>query len=109
MLKFLQKKIYPIGIDLGLSSLKMIQLGAVDRGVSLIAAARAEVPRGIQQDPPELQQWYISNIGRLLSERPFQGKKIVTALPSREIKSLNSLLRPSSINFASDITVLQYN
>lgn len=86
MFSFLQKKVYPIGIDLGSFSLKMIQLGIEDGNVKLLAAAKENVPADIQGNPSSIYQWYVENIRRLLDSQPFKGKKVVTALPSREMQ-----------------------
>ena len=85
MFKFFQNKVYPIGIDLGRSSLKMIQLSGKDGAVSLVAAGKAEVPDEVRGNPGLLQRWYIQNIRRLLASHPFKGKKAITALPSGDI------------------------
>jgi type IV pilus assembly protein PilM len=85
MLKFLRNKTYPIGIDLGASSLKMMQLAATETGLALVAAARAEVPDDIRGDASSLHEWYVRNIKTLLGEKPFRGRRAVTCLPAREL------------------------
>ena len=83
MLKLFRKKVYPIGIDLGSHSLKIIQVTQSEGGLQLIAAAKAVVPPEIRNDPLGLQNWYIANIKELLAVKPFKGKKVVSCLPAR--------------------------
>ncbi|HPY77965.1 MAG TPA: hypothetical protein PLQ45_09000, partial [Anaerohalosphaeraceae bacterium] len=65
MLRFLRNKVYPIGIDLGSSSLKMVQLRTTESGLGLVAAGKRDVPHDIQEEPAQLQEWYIRNIKEL--------------------------------------------
>lgn len=85
MLRLLRKKVYPIGIDLGSHSLKILQLGWADDGLELIAAAKAEIPEEIHEDPLECHNWYISQIKEMLGSRGFKGKKVVSCLPARSM------------------------
>ncbi len=83
MLKLLRKREYNIGIDMGGSSLKMMQLARGSNGPEIVAAAQVEVPFEIRANKAELQQWYIQNIKAQLSRMPFRGKKVVSTMPSR--------------------------
>ena len=76
MLSFLRKKTYPIGIDMGSYSLKIIQLECAEGAIELKAAAKAVLPDEIRDDPWELHNWYISTIRELLASKPFKGKKV---------------------------------
>ena len=81
MIGLLKKKAGPIGIDLGCSSIKMMQLSSAGEGVALVAAAKADVPRDIQGDREALQYWYVKTTKQLLASKPFRGRKVVTCLP----------------------------
>ena len=85
MLGLSKKKAGPIGIDLGSSSLKMIQLTMTDGVLDLVAAARTVVPDEIQGDPRGLHEWHIKKVRHLLATRGFKGRKAVTCLPSRDL------------------------
>ena len=65
MLKLLRKKEYPIGIDLGGGSLKMVQLGAGAEGLELLSAAKVYVPSELLGDALALQEWYMPMILKL--------------------------------------------
>ena len=85
MLGVLRQKVYPIGVDLGSCSLKMVQLTQNGNGLSLVAAARADVPREIQDIPSERQEWYIESFRELLSSKPFKGRRVISCLAAREL------------------------
>ena len=85
MFGIFRNKSYPIGIDLGGSSLKMLQLTAREDGLGLQAAARAEVPTLVQGNAPAMQEWFISMLKELLGSKPFKGRQVVTCLPAREM------------------------
>jgi len=85
MLKILKNKVSPIGLDLGSASLKIIQLEMVDGGLGLVAASEVDVPEEIQDDPANLQAWYIDSIKEELALKPFKGKKAISCLPTRDL------------------------
>lgn len=85
MLGFLRQKVYPIGVDLGSSSVKLVQLSGAGKGLGLIAAAQAEVPYALRKDPSALQEWYVETVRELLSSKPFKGTRVVTCLSAREL------------------------
>ena len=85
MFKLLGKKFYPIGIDLGSSSLKMVQLMDMEGGLGLVAASREDVPAYLQHHPAAMMEWYVKTIKEKLSEKPFKTRRAVTALPARQV------------------------
>ncbi len=85
MLGFLRQKVYPIGVDLGSSSVKLVQLSGAGKGLGLQAAAQAEVPHDIRGNPSALQEWYVETVRELLSSKPFKETRVITCLPSREL------------------------
>jgi len=85
MLGFLRQKVYPIGVDLGSSSVKLVQLSGAGKGLGLIAAAQAEVPHEIRGNPSALQEWYVETVRELISSKPFKDTRVVTCLPAREL------------------------
>ena len=85
MLGVLRQKVYPIGVDLGSCSLKLVQLTRNGNGLYLVAAARADVPREIQDIPSERQEWYIESFRELLSSKPFKGRRVISCLAAREM------------------------
>ena len=85
MWDFLRTKAGPIGIDLGSSSLKLVQLCAMDGRIQLVAAAASQVPHDIRNNPQFLHEWYITTIRQLLSSRPFKARNALMSLPGRDV------------------------
>ena len=81
----LRNKAYPIGVDLGSASLKMVQLTEMEGGLGLVAAAKEDVPGYVQGHATALQEWYVKTIKEILAKKPFKGRTAVTCLPSREM------------------------
>ncbi|MBN1436293.1 MAG: pilus assembly protein PilM [Sedimentisphaerales bacterium] len=85
MLGFFRQKEGPIGIDLGSSSIKMMQLNANDGTLRLTAAAYADVPVELRNEPRKLHEWQVRTIKQLLAEKPFKGRRASTCLPNRDV------------------------
>ena len=83
--RLLRKRVYPIGIDLGGWSIKMVQLAKADNGLGLVAAAEALVPEELRNDPLALRDWQTKQIRRMASSRGFKGSKAVTSLPAQKM------------------------
>ncbi len=79
------KTVLPIGIDMGSDSLKMVQLARNQDKLSLVAAARAEVPADLRPNKMTRQKWFIETIREFMTVKPFKGRKVCLALPSREV------------------------
>ena len=76
---------YPIGIDLGSDSIKVVQLAGSEENLQLVAAAKAAVPLELRNDPAMLQDWQVKTIRELLARKPFKGKKVVSCLSARDM------------------------
>ena len=76
----------PIGLDIGHSSIKMIQLVTHDDHISIHAAEEARLNIEPDIDEQERKNIIISNIQRMLSKGNFHGKKVISCLPSGELK-----------------------
>ncbi len=85
MLKLIGKKVYPIGVDLGSSCLKMVQLMDVDGGLGLVAAAKVDVPGYLSGHHTALLEWYLKTIKEVLTEKPFKGRKVASSLAARDM------------------------
>jgi Tfp pilus assembly PilM family ATPase len=78
----MRNKAYPIGIDLGSASLKMVQLTEMEGGLGIVAAAKEDVPGYVQGHATALQEWYAKTIKEILVKKPFKGQMAVTCLPA---------------------------
>ncbi|MHC4619792.1 MAG: pilus assembly protein PilM [Planctomycetota bacterium] len=76
----------PIGLDIGHSSIKMIQL-AIDGGhVSVLAAAKARVESALDDEPARRRSIVVSTIKRMLAAGNFRGRNVVSCLPNDQLK-----------------------
>ncbi|MHC4571246.1 MAG: pilus assembly protein PilM [Planctomycetota bacterium] len=76
----------PIGLDIGHSSIKMIQLAVNEGHISIIAADKARVDTSINDDGEERRGFIISTIKQMLAAGNFRGRNVVTCLPSDRLK-----------------------
>jgi type IV pilus assembly protein PilM len=82
-------RIQPIGLDLGHSSLKMVQLAVRDGKVKVLAARRVPV----KGDGPERDSAVIGAIQQVLADGQFRGREVVSALPIDKVR-ITSLRLP---------------
>ncbi len=85
MFNFGKKQIYPIGVDLGSSYLRMAQLGINGQGPFLVSAGLRAKPESIEPRTPAWQHWAIGAIKDIWLETNFKGKDVITALPSDDL------------------------
>jgi Tfp pilus assembly PilM family ATPase len=79
------KKVCPIGIDLGSGYLRMAQLGQNGQGLFLQSAALQANPEDLEFRGPAWQHWAADTIRNLIHDNDFMGKSVVTAIPSDEL------------------------
>lgn len=86
MLSFVQSwfapKANPIGVDFGSDCLRLAQVQWVGREYQLIAAASADVPLELRQDPARRLAWFVETTRALLAQGRFRGRAAVLALPA---------------------------
>lgn len=75
------QKIQPIGLDIGHKSLKMVQVAVSEDRIRVLAARRAVWNAGAIADGPPRERAVIEAVCRLLSDNPFRGRQVVSALP----------------------------
>jgi len=83
-LKISRGKTLPIGIDLGTSTIKMVQLRVMDDATELLAADCAEIPRCSRQDPEERLDFTTDRFRHILRANPFRGRQCVLSMPANE-------------------------
>lgn len=79
-------KIQPIGMDIGHSSLKLVQLAVYDDGIRVLAACRAPLEVDRVAGDRAREKAVIAAASRLLADNPFRGRQVVSALPIDKIK-----------------------
>ena len=75
----------PIGMDMGMDVLKLVQLGYNGKTIKLIAAGNEQRPADIEPGSIAWQRWAIQAVGRIVANNKFQGKALIAALPSNEV------------------------
>ena len=76
----------PIGLDIGHNSIKMIQLDIDDEQISVIAADEIRIDASINSEEQSRRSFIVSAIKRMLSSGSFQGRNVVSCLPSDRLK-----------------------
>ncbi len=76
----------PIGLDIGHNSIKMIQLLIDDEQISVIAADETRIDAGVDGDEQSRRSFIVSAIKRMLANGSFQGKNVVSCLPSDKLR-----------------------
>ena len=84
--KLKTRGLQPIGLDIGHSYTKMIQLAINGEHISILAADKVRVEAGINGDEEARRSFVISAIKRMLAEGKFRGRNVVSCLPNDKLK-----------------------
>jgi type IV pilus assembly protein PilM len=84
--KFKKRGVRPIGLDIGHSFIKMIQLSIHEGHISILAAEKARIEAAVEAGPDERRGVIVSTINRMLSEGNFCGRDVVSCLPNEQLK-----------------------
>ncbi len=76
----------PIGLDIGHNSIKMLQLAINGEQVSVIAADEIRLEAGVNSEAKTRQDSVVSAIKQILARSNFQGKNVVSCLPSGKLR-----------------------
>lgn len=82
----MSQKILPIGLDLGHSRVKMVQIALGADRLRVLAARRAVLDPHLAGDGPERQRVLVQTIKRLLAQGGIRGRNVVCALPADKVK-----------------------
>jgi len=82
----MKQRVLPIGVDIGVRRIKMVQLALADDRLKVVSAQRA--PLEIDRDAPgdERRDAVVQTIKELLVRGGFRGRKAVSALSSDELR-----------------------
>ncbi|MBM4103416.1 MAG: hypothetical protein FJ263_05100 [Planctomycetes bacterium] len=83
---FSKSKVQPIGLDIGHSSIKMIQLCREGQAIHVAAAADVPIDPALYSDPVVRKEFIISSIRRMYSQGGFSARQTVSCLPSDIIR-----------------------
>jgi type IV pilus assembly protein PilM len=87
----------PIGLDIGHGSIKMIQLLIENGRISVNAADETHVETGMNGDEQARRSMIVSAIKRMLAKGKFQGKDVISCLPSGKLKITSIRLAEADI------------
>ena len=85
MLRALTYKPSPIGLDIGYDSIKMLQLDAVGKAITVVAAARWAFPDNVRDDEVLRRRSAVDAVGELLKTGSFKGRRVVTCLSHEQM------------------------
>jgi len=85
----------PIGLDIGHSSIKMVQLAKNGGQIRVLDAQKVHIDSAARLDEQKRRNFIISSIKKLLSDRNFHGRNVVSTLPSENLK-ITSLRMPET-------------
>jgi type IV pilus assembly protein PilM len=72
----------PIGVDFGSDCLRMAQVEQADREYRLVAAASADVPAHVRNDPAARFAFFGETVRELLASGSFRGRRVMLNLPA---------------------------
>ncbi len=88
-----RKQPLPIGLDIGLDSVKMLQVAPVGQHLAVVASARMAVPEEARVDSSKHLAAATELVGQMLQTHPFQGRRVAACLP-RNIVQIKNLRLP---------------
>src|SRR5438552_2525701 len=93
MIRITRAQVQPIGVDMGVDSVKLLQLEASNGQLSVIAAQRQTLPEEVRHNPAEHAAAAIDAMRRMLRGSSFVGRHVVVSLP-RELVHVKNLRLP---------------
>jgi type IV pilus assembly protein PilM len=85
MLSFFKRKLFPIGVDMGSTTLKMAQLAYDGKKLHVIAGTKDDVPDDIKVGSSQWQHWVIKTMKQMLAQGTFKGRNVITAMPADDV------------------------
>ena len=83
---FKRHKVFPIGLDIGHSCIKMIQFSGKAENRRIVAASRVGIDPQINDDAANRRAFVVSSIRRMLVEDGFLGRDVVSFLPNNQLE-----------------------
>jgi type IV pilus assembly protein PilM len=84
--KFKSGGVCPIGLDIGHSSIKMLQLAISGGYRSVVAAAKADIDPALREDKEARRSFIVSEIKRILEDDGFRGRNVVSCLSNDSLR-----------------------
>lgn len=96
----MNRRVLPIGLDIGHSAIKMVQLMLTDDGAKVLAAQRVSLPPHAEEDEAARQRLIIDAIRSLLARGDFKGRAVVSALPNETLRITSLRLSEAEVTHA---------
>lgn len=87
----------PIGLDIGTTTVRMLQLGGSERDLRAVAAAKFVLPLEVKGDPKRRREFIVAEVRRAVKEGRFRGREAVMALPSGT-PAIRNIRMPKMLN-----------
>ncbi len=87
--KFKTRGVCPIGLDIGHSSIKMIQLEVKGGYRNVVAAAKTDIDPGLNGDKEARRSFVVSAVKRMLADGDFRGRNVVSCLSNDSLRISN--------------------
>jgi type IV pilus assembly protein PilM len=97
------RTVRPIGLDIGHNSIKMIQLAISGENIVVHAAEEAQIDAEMDGDEQARRDMISATIRRMLSMGGFQGKNVISCLPSGDLKITSLRLTESECQKAEQV------
>ena len=79
----------PIGLDIGTTTVRLLQLGGTERDLRVIEAAKFVLPLEVKGDPNGRREFLVDGVRRLMRQHHFRGREVVMALSTAELAVRN--------------------
>lgn len=89
MFGFLDSKRWPIALDLGAESVKLLQAQAGSQDMAVRASGRYRLPASVAVDSPEWRELVVGAVKEMLRRGGFRGRRCVSSIPTRHLKIKN--------------------
>lgn len=83
----------PIGLDIGTTTVRLLQLGGTERDLRAVDAAKFTIPVEAKADAGRRHGFIVEGIRRLIREHRFRGREVVMALAPGELAVRNIRMR----------------
>ena len=75
----------PIGLDVGTTTVRLLQLGGTERDLRAVDAAKFVIPQDVRVLPDRRREVVTGGIRRILKEHHFRGREVVMALAPGQV------------------------
>lgn len=82
-------RVFPIGLDVGTTVVRLLQLGGTERDLRVLQAGRFAIAQELRTDPQRRRQAIVEGIANLMRERRFRSRELIIGLSDKELAIRN--------------------